>query len=97
MKILYITPTIHDAGGVERVLAVKTNYLIEQYGYSICFLTLNNTVKDPFFKFNLAISGGLFFWMEVISVSFLCQDQATDRFRNTQFNSVFRIFKTRVP
>lgn len=66
MKILYITPTIQDEGGLSRVFSIKTNYLFEKEGYEIHFLTLNND-KKPFFTFNngikitdLKISGNKF-------------------------------------
>lgn len=66
MKILYITPTIQDEGGLSRVFSIKTNYLYEKEGYKIHFLTLNNN-KKPFFTFNneikitdLKISGNKF-------------------------------------
>ncbi|MEO8516771.1 MAG: glycosyltransferase [Flavobacterium sp.] len=52
MKILYITPTIYDEGGVSKVLALKTNYLIEQFDYEIYVLTSNNDKTSFFHPFN---------------------------------------------
>lgn len=54
MKILYITPTIQDEGGLSRVFSIKANYLVERAGFDIQFLTLNNE-KMPFFSFDPAI------------------------------------------
>lgn len=68
MKVLYVTPTIHDEGGVARVLSLKSNYLIENYGYDVSFVTVNNAGKSFFYNFNpkisvtdLALSGFKFF------------------------------------
>lgn len=56
MKLLYITPIINDSGGVSRVLSIKTNYLIEKWGYEIGILTQNNSNSPLFFPFNKNIS-----------------------------------------
>jgi glycosyltransferase involved in cell wall biosynthesis len=56
MILLYITNGINAAGGLERVLAIKTNYLVENYGYKIHILTLNNGYINPFYKFNSQIA-----------------------------------------
>ncbi len=55
MKLLYITPIINDEGGLPRVLSVKTNFLIEKFGYDISILTQNNGNLNPFFEFNKKI------------------------------------------
>ncbi len=52
MKILYLTPRINDEGGVARVLAIKTNYLIQNWGYDIAIGTQNNGNSNLFFDFN---------------------------------------------
>ena len=52
MKILYLTPRINDEGGVARVLAIKTNYLIEKWGYEIAIGTQNKGNTNLFFDFN---------------------------------------------
>ncbi|HKX86645.1 MAG TPA: glycosyltransferase family 4 protein [Flavobacterium sp.] len=54
MRILYITPTIQDEGGLSRVFSIKANYLYEKEGFEIHFVTLNND-KQPFFDFNPGI------------------------------------------
>lgn len=51
-KILYITNSVYGAGGLERVISIKTNLLIEKYGYEIHILTLNSKNKPLFYEFN---------------------------------------------
>ena len=41
MTILYVTDAFAVWGGMERVLADKMNYLVEQYGYDVCLMTIN--------------------------------------------------------
>ena len=52
MKLFYITPFIAGFGGVQRVLAIKTNYLIETWGYEIHILVTNSESEIPYFEFN---------------------------------------------
>jgi|688.fasta_scaffold23231_9 glycosyltransferase involved in cell wall biosynthesis len=52
MKILYITPKINNEGGVARVLSIKTNYLIEKFGYEVGIITQNEGNRDFFYDFN---------------------------------------------
>lgn len=52
MKILYITPKINNEGGVARVLSIKTNYLIEKFGYEVGIITQNEGNRDLFYDFN---------------------------------------------
>lgn len=37
-KIVYVTPALYMAGGVERALTLKANYFAEQYGYDITII-----------------------------------------------------------
>ncbi len=55
MKIIYLTPRINNEGGVARILAVKTNELIQRYGYSIAIATQNGGDYPLFFDFNSQI------------------------------------------
>ena len=55
MKILYVVPNINNGGGVARVLAIKSNYLIEKLDYQIDILTQNNGNSPLFFDFNIKI------------------------------------------
>ena len=52
MKLLYIVPSCNTEGGVARVLSIKTNSLIEKWGYEIHILTQNNGNDNPFYNFN---------------------------------------------
>jgi len=55
MKLLYITNAVNGAGGLERVLSIKTSYLVEKLNYKVHILTLNNGHTNSFFDFNSAI------------------------------------------
>lgn len=66
-KILYITNGVSGSGGLERVLSIKTDYLIKKYDYNISILTLNEFNKPLFFEFNseikffsIKVNGNLF-------------------------------------
>jgi glycosyltransferase involved in cell wall biosynthesis len=52
MKILYVVPQINSGDGISRVIAIKANYLIENYGYEIAIFTQNNGNENLFFDFN---------------------------------------------
>lgn len=52
MKLLYITNGINGSGGLERVLSIKTSYLVEHYGYEISILCLNNSDQNTFYAFS---------------------------------------------
>ncbi len=55
MKLLYITNAVNGAGGLERVLSIKTTYLVEKLHYNVHMLTLNNGHTNSFFDFSSAI------------------------------------------
>lgn len=48
-KIVICTPAIYSAGGVERVVAVKANYLTEQLGYEVTVIVTEGSGRDSFF------------------------------------------------
>lgn len=52
MKILYITNSINASGGLERVLALKGNYLALKSEHTVHIVTMNNGHENPFYKFN---------------------------------------------
>ena len=52
MKLLYITNQICGAAGLERVLSIKTDFLITQYGHEIHIITLNQGTVELFYEFN---------------------------------------------
>ena len=55
MKLLYITNGINGSGGLERVLSIKANYLVEKLNYKVHILTLNKGSQNSFFDFNKTI------------------------------------------
>ena len=48
-KIVYCTPSLYMAGGVERVLTLKANYFAEIFGYDITIITTDGKQKPNFF------------------------------------------------
>ena len=48
-KIVYCTPSLYMAGGVERVLTLKANYFADVYGYDITIVTTDGEEKDNYF------------------------------------------------
>ena len=49
MKIVYCTPALYMAGGVERVLTMKANHLAEVYGYDITIILTEGADKPLFY------------------------------------------------
>lgn len=54
MKLLYCIPSLDSAGGTERVLTNKVNYLVEK-GFKIFIVLTEHQYSAPFFKLNPAI------------------------------------------
>ena len=49
LKIVYCTPALYMAGGVERVLTLKTNYFAEHFGYDITIILTEGKNKPLFY------------------------------------------------
>ena len=49
LKIVYITPAIYSAGGVERVITLKASFFAEQYGYDVTIIVTEGKGRDSFF------------------------------------------------
>lgn len=49
LKIVYITPAIYSAGGIERVVTMKTNYFAEKYGYDVTIIVTEGKGRDSIF------------------------------------------------
>ncbi len=49
LKIVYITPALYMAGGVERVLTLKANYMAEHFGYDITIILTEGKDKPLFY------------------------------------------------
>ena len=54
MKIVYCIPKIHTAGGMERVLSVKANWLVER-GYQVYIITTDSVNCEKFYCFDSRI------------------------------------------
>ena len=55
-KIVYCTPSLYMAGGVERVLTLKANYFAEVYGYDITIVTTDGEDKKNFFPLSSKVN-----------------------------------------
>ena len=49
LKIVYLTPALYMAGGVERVLTLKANYFAEHFGYDISIILTEGKDKPLFY------------------------------------------------
>ena len=49
LKIVYLTPALYMAGGVERVLTLKANYFAEHFGYDITIILTEGSNKPLFY------------------------------------------------
>ena len=49
MKIVYCTPSLYIAGGIERVLTTKMNYLADKAGYEVWVILTDGKGKNPYF------------------------------------------------
>ena len=50
LKIVYCTPALYMAGGVERVLTLKANYFAEHFGYDITIILTEGKDKPLFYS-----------------------------------------------
>ena len=49
LKLVYITPALYMAGGIERVLTLKANYFAEHFGYDITIILTEGKDKPLFY------------------------------------------------
>lgn len=49
LKIVYCTPALYMAGGVERVLTLKANYFAEHFGYDVTIILTEGKEKPLFY------------------------------------------------
>lgn len=49
-KIVYCTPSLYMAGGVERILTTKANYLADDLGYDIYIILSDGKDKAPYYQ-----------------------------------------------
>lgn len=52
MKVVYCLPQLFHPGGIERIVSIKANYLVEFYGYDVTIVVANQKKQVPFFKLN---------------------------------------------
>ena len=55
LKITYCIPSIYQMGGMERVLSLKANYFVENFGYEVHIITTEGGSGTPFFYFHPSI------------------------------------------
>lgn len=55
LKIVYCTPALYMAGGVERVLTLKANYFAEHFGYDITIILTEGKDKPLFYPLSKRI------------------------------------------
>lgn len=48
-KIVYCTPALYMAGGVERVLTLKANYFADHFGYDIPIILTDGKDKPTYY------------------------------------------------
>lgn len=48
-KIVYCTPALYSAGGVERIVSVKASYFAEHYGYDVTVIVTEGEGRASFF------------------------------------------------
>lgn len=56
LKIVYCTPALYMAGGVERVLTLKANYFAEHFGYDITIILTEGKDKPLFYPLSNKIN-----------------------------------------
>lgn len=49
LNLVYLTPALYMAGGVERVLTLKANYFAEHFGYDVTIILTEGKGKSPFY------------------------------------------------
>ncbi len=49
LKLVYLTPALYMAGGVERVLTLKANYFAEHFGYDVTIVLTEGKGKPLFY------------------------------------------------
>lgn len=52
MKIVYCLPQLFRPGGIERIVSIKANYLVEVCGYDVTIVVASQKKQVPFFHLN---------------------------------------------
>ena len=69
-KLVYLTPALYMAGGVERVLTLKANYFAEHFGYDITIILTEGKDK-PFDLISNSITYYVAQYLIAFSIFFL--------------------------
>ena len=56
MKILYLTNGIAGSGGLEKVLSIKTDFLVNKFQYDVTIISLDDSTIIPFYNFNTNVN-----------------------------------------
>jgi glycosyltransferase involved in cell wall biosynthesis len=54
-KLLYITTNLNDSGGVSRILSVKLNAFVKDFGYNVCVVNTKGGLSSMFYHFDKKI------------------------------------------
>lgn len=54
-KIAYCIHSTFNSGGMERILSLKANYLVQYYGYEVVIITTNQCNRPSFYDFDKRI------------------------------------------
>lgn len=55
MKIVYCIPSLHNSGGMERVLSQKANYFAENFDYEVHIVTSSQKNRTPFYPLSTKV------------------------------------------
>ena len=55
-RIVYCTPALYSAGGVERVVSLKANYFAESFGYEVTIIVTEGQGRDCFFPLSSKVN-----------------------------------------
>ncbi|MDM1547822.1 glycosyltransferase family 4 protein [Empedobacter falsenii] len=86
MKIVYCFHSLYHHGGVEKILSVKTNYLVDKLGYDVYIITYNQQNKPVFFDFDQRIK---IINLELGELEFNSSNFLVRQFQNYNYNKKF--------
>lgn len=55
MRIVYCLPQVYRPGGIERIVSIKANYLVEVCQYEVFIITACQQAKPPYYPFSKKI------------------------------------------
>lgn len=84
MKIIYLVPSLEKAGGIEKILVQKANYLVKFFGFDITIVTFRQREEKIFFSLD-----------ERIKVFHLKARYPEDYHTNSLFKRIIPFFKVK--